>query len=188
MIRRISSNNADGGWGLLYDDAPNTFASESPSKQLQQKHNRFVVVVDEAIIERQQQTPANATTTGEEIPSKTEVIGEPFVVDREYLQHLRSLDPFPMKLHIVFPQKDYYKRREVNFVKNGILRFMELNPTWNVTVYDDLDMDGIIEMAADDGIISMDEMNTLLGTDTQPAAHRKIYFSECPRHLRQWCF
>jgi hypothetical protein len=60
-----------------------------------------------------------------------------------------------------------YKRRNdhppLDFVKNGILRFMELNPTWNVTVYDNADMDGIIiiRMVADDGVISMDEMNTL---------------------------
>jgi hypothetical protein len=185
MIGRISNNYADGGWGLLNDDAHNTSASESlrstnnrtKMEQLRQKHNRLVVV-NQAIIEQpQQQPPADASTTGEEIPSETELIGDgesPLVVDREYLQHLRSLDPFPTKLHILFPRKDYYKRRDVDFVKNGIVRFMELNPTWNVTVYDDLDMDGIIGMAADDGIISMDEMHTLVGTDTQPAAHRKI--------------
>ena len=102
-----------------------------------------------------------------------------FIVHQEYLQHLRSLDPFPRKIHILFPRKDFYKRHDdrppLNFVKNGILRFMELNPTWNVTVYDDADMDHIIRMAAGDGIISTDEMNILVRIETQPAAHRKKF-------------
>ena len=57
-----------------------------------------------------------------------------------------------------------------------MLRFIDLNPTWNVTVYDDADMDDIIRTAADDGIISMDEMNTLVGNETQPSAHRKKFY------------
>ena len=51
---------------------------------------------------------------------------------------------------------------------------MELNPTWNVTVHDDADMDDIIRKAAGDGIISMEEMRILLGDEQNPAAHRKL--------------
>ena len=98
------------------------------------------------------------------------------IVRKEYAQHLKSLAPFPKKLHILFPHKNYYKENpQLDFVKHGILRFIELNPTWNVTVYDDSDMDRIITRAADDGVISVEEKDILVGTDAVGAAHRKLF-------------
>ena len=107
--------------------------------------------------------------------SATKIEGEPPLLNQEYLQHLRSLGPFPKKLHILFPHKDYYKQHsDMDFVKHGILRFMYMNPSWNVTIYDNDMMDDIIRQAASDGIISLEEMVELVGNDTQPAAHREL--------------
>lgn len=97
-----------------------------------------------------------------------------FVLNQDYISYLQTLGPFPKKLHILFPQKYYYKEAaHLPFVQKSILRFMELNPKWNVTVHDDADMDSIIERASCDGVISEEEKNILVGTDTIPAAHRK---------------
>ncbi|KAL7529988.1 hypothetical protein ACHAWF_003192 [Thalassiosira exigua] len=94
------------------------------------------------------------------------------VLSQEFLRSLRDLGPFPKKLHTLFPNKDYFKREPpLNFVKHGVLRFMELNPSWNVSVYDDADMDGLIKRAASDRIISVAEKNLLLGNATNPSAH-----------------
>jgi len=179
-------NHWQGAGGSLDGVAPLAAASASPKRnhwrkmELRRPKNNISYVVYNTIIEQQQQqqqqSAADATTTD---------VGNgggesSFVVDREYLQHLRSLDPFPRKLHVLFPHKDFYKRRgdhpPLDFVRNGMLRFIDLNPTWNVTVYDDADMDDIIRSAADDGIISMDEMNALVGNETQPSAHRKKFY------------
>ena len=180
-------NHWQGAGGSLDGVAPPAAASASPKRnhwtkmELRRPKNNLSDVVYNTIIEQQQQQQqqqraADATTTDEGNGG-----GESsFVVDREYLRHLRSLDPFPRKLHVLFPNKDFYKRRDdhppLDFVRNGMLRFIDLNPTWNVTVYEDADMDDIIRTAADDGIISMDEMNTLVGNETQPSAHRKKFY------------
>eukprot|EP00579_Thalassiosira_antarctica_P008212 CAMPEP_0201878358 /NCGR_PEP_ID=MMETSP0902-20130614/9532_1 /ASSEMBLY_ACC=CAM_ASM_000551 /TAXON_ID=420261 /ORGANISM="Thalassiosira antarctica, Strain CCMP982" /LENGTH=448 /DNA_ID=CAMNT_0048405985 /DNA_START=98 /DNA_END=1444 /DNA_ORIENTATION=+ len=110
------------------------------------------------------------------------------VLRKKYLEHLRGLQPFPKKLHILFPHKDYYKRDPpLPFVKHTILRFMELNPSWNVTVYDDADMDLIIKKAADDGIISVEEKHVLVGNDTAPAAH-PVERADLARMLIIWYY
>eukprot|EP00571_Detonula_confervacea_P004866 CAMPEP_0172319000 /NCGR_PEP_ID=MMETSP1058-20130122/36461_1 /TAXON_ID=83371 /ORGANISM="Detonula confervacea, Strain CCMP 353" /LENGTH=423 /DNA_ID=CAMNT_0013033937 /DNA_START=176 /DNA_END=1444 /DNA_ORIENTATION=+ len=117
-------------------------------------------------------TATNTTKTLPSSPKKREEESLVINISPNYLQHLQSLGPFPKKLHILFPHKDYYKQHpSLPFVQHSILRFMELNPTWNVTIYNDADMDGIIERAARDDMISMEEMRLLLGNETLSAAH-----------------
>jgi len=98
-----------------------------------------------------------------------------FTINKAYLQHLQTLPPFPKKLHILFPHKDYYKQHpDLNFVKYGILRFIKLNPTWEVHIYNDEDMDNIIRKAAADNIISKKELLQLVGDSSGynlPSAH-----------------
>lgn len=107
-------------------------------------------------------------------------------VSQTYLKYLQGLEPFPKKLHILFPHKDFYKREPpLPFVKNGILRFMELNPSWNVTVHDDADMDRVITRAADDGIISEEEKTILVGFANQTGAH-PVERSDIARLLIIW--
>ena len=94
---------------------------------------------------------------------------------QEYIDRVRGLAPFPKKLHILFPHKDYYKQHpELPFVKHTIVRFIENNPTWEVTIYDDADMDSIIAQAAADDIISVDEKHALLGHGDNSPAHREF--------------
>ena len=99
-----------------------------------------------------------------------------YQVNQKFLSYLRTLPPFPKKLHIIFPHKDYYRARDppLPFVKHSVLRFIELNPKWNVTVHDDADVDRLIERAADDGIISVEEKLILVGNETSPGAHREF--------------
>ena len=94
---------------------------------------------------------------------------------QEYIDRVRGLAPFPKKLHILFPHKDYYKQHpDLPFVKHTIVRFIEMNPTWEVTIYDDADMDSIIAQAAADDIISVDEKHALLGHGDDSPAHREF--------------
>ena len=99
-----------------------------------------------------------------------------FFLRQNFISYLRTLEAFPKKLHILFPHKNYYRDKDppLHFVKHSILRFIDLNPTWNVTVYDDGDMDEIIARACRDAIISEEEKNILIGNETAPAAHRKL--------------
>ena len=74
------------------------------------------------------------------------------MVRADYIRHLRTLPPFPRTLHVLFPVRDYYTEHpEDPFVRNSMGRFVEVNPDWNVTVWDDDDMDGIIRRGADKG-------------------------------------
>ncbi len=96
-----------------------------------------------------------------------------------YLEYLKNrLPPFPKKLHILFPHKEYYRavHPPLPFVQNSGLRFMERNPNWNVTVHDDRDVDSLIDKAARDDIISWEERNILVGngSDSFPGAHREF--------------
>lgn len=95
------------------------------------------------------------------------------MVRADYIRHLRTLPPFPRTLHVLFPVRDYYvEHPEDPFVKNSMGRFVEVNPAWNVTVWDDDDMDGIIRRGAEEGIISREECEVLVGNATGgTAAH-----------------
>ena len=129
-------------------------------------------------------------TTKRNQPTDSDTSSSQFVLNQQYLKHLQSLDQFPKKLHVLFPHKEYYKQHpELNFVKNGILRFIELNPKWNVTVYDDKDMDDIIKMASTDGIISKEEMFELVGnTDTQQPPAHPVERADLARMLIIWYY
>ena len=114
-----------------------------------------------------------------------------FTINQAYLQHLQTLPPFPKKLHILFPHKDYYKQHpDLNFVKYGILRFIKLNPTWEVHIYNDEDMDNIIRKSAVDGVISNQELVLLVG-DTNgynlPSAH-PVERADLARMLIIWYY
>ncbi|KAL7528599.1 hypothetical protein ACHAXR_002525 [Thalassiosira sp. AJA248-18] len=124
----------------------------------------------------------NEKANEEKTPSVKENGG--LALTQIFLEYLRGLGPFPKKLHILFPHKDYYKN-EVPFVKHTIVRFMELNPSWNVSIYDDAGMDFLIERAADDEIISVEEKNILLGSDGNPPAH-PVERTDLARMLIMW--
>ena len=95
-----------------------------------------------------------------------------FKVQRSFIDYLETLEAFPKKLHILFPYKDYYKRyKDVPFVQHSILRFIEMNPKWDVTVWDDADMDVVIQKGADEGIITQVECDVLIGNDKFEGAH-----------------
>ena len=136
-----------------------------------------------------QSLDSDATVEKDESKSSSAVSSQ-FVLNQQYLKHLQSLEQFPKQLHVLFPHKDYYKQHpELNFVKNGILRFIKLNPQWNVTVYDDTDMDNIITMAANDGIISQEEMIELVGnTDTQQPPAHPVERADLARMLIIWYY
>ena len=132
--------------------------------------------ITDSIRQQRKQDERKSYTNNTKRPGLIPQVKGELVLNQKYLDYLRSLSPFPKTLHILFPHKDYYKRQPpVPFVENGILRFMKLNPQWNVYVYDDSDMDQVIRRAGDDGIISIDEVNILVGTETNPAAHRKFF-------------
>ena len=105
-------------------------------------------------------------------PLNTTRLASP-TVRPDYLSHLRTLPAFPRTLHVLFPVRDYYvEHPEDPFVKNSMGRFVEVNPAWNVTVWDDDDMDGIIRRGAEEGIISREECEVLVGNATGgTAAH-----------------
>ena len=58
-------------------------------------------------------------------------------LNKKYMSYLQTLGPMPKKVHMFFPDKDYYINNPIPFVKNSILSLKRLNPEWNVTVYDD---------------------------------------------------
>mmetsp|Transcript_5906 Transcript_5906/g.13517 ORF Transcript_5906/g.13517 Transcript_5906/m.13517 type:complete len:875 (-) Transcript_5906:221-2845(-) len=111
-----------------------------------------------------------------------------FKVKRSFIDYLETLGALPKKLHILFPHKDYYTRyKDVPFVKHSILRFIEMNPRWEVTVFDDTDMDAIIRKGADDGIITQDECDILIGNDKFEGAH-PVERSDLARMLIMYFF
>ena len=121
----------------------------------------------------------------------TEELQSNFTINKAYLQHLQTLPPFPKKLHILFPHKDYYKQHpDLNFVKCGIQRFINLNPTWEVHIYNDEDMDNIIRKSAVDGIISNQELENLVGDKSGynlPSAH-PVERADLARMLIIWYY
>lgn len=64
-----------------------------------------------------------------------------------------------------FPAKDYYVQKpDLPFVKHSILSLMKQNPEYNVTVYDDNDIDSVILNASNNNIITKKEADSLVGT------------------------
>lgn len=106
-------------------------------------------------------------------------------LDEEYMDYLRALEPIPKKVHMFFPDKDYWREDQeeekekpiLPFVEHSILSLMKLNPDWNVTVYDDDMIDDVIRKAADSNLIPREERDLLVGAKgddgnvTRYAAH-----------------
>ncbi|KAL3797968.1 hypothetical protein HJC23_013206 [Cyclotella cryptica] len=88
-----------------------------------------------------------------------------FKLNTQYLDHLRSLGSLPKKVHILFPDKLYYEnQKDLPFVQHSIISLIKLNPDWNVTVYDNDDVDNVIRGAGLSGLISKEEADILVGT------------------------
>ncbi|KAL9182430.1 hypothetical protein ACHAXT_013082 [Thalassiosira profunda] len=86
-------------------------------------------------------------------------------LNKKYLDYLQSLDPIPRKVHMFFPDKDYWRKEPINpFVEHSILSLKKLNPEWNVTVYDDDMVDDVIRRGADANIIPKEECELLVGS------------------------
>lgn len=85
-----------------------------------------------------------------------------FTVSSNFIRQLQSLDRIPRKVHIFFPDKEFANKPDPTpIVQQGILNLKRLNPNWNVTVYDDSDIDVIIRDATE--ILSQQERDILLG-------------------------
>ena len=85
-------------------------------------------------------------------------------LNKEFVEHLQSLDSIPKKIHMFFPDKLYYKKEPIlPFVSHSIISLINLNRDWNVTVYDDAMVDSVIKNAGDEGIISKEEVAVLIG-------------------------
>jgi hypothetical protein len=83
-----------------------------------------------------------------------------------FLAHLQSLDSLPKNVHIFFPDKEYYRKQPIlPFVSFSIISMINLNPDWNVTVYDDEMIDRVIQNAGNVGIISKEEVDVLIGVE-----------------------
>lgn len=87
-------------------------------------------------------------------------------LNKEFMEHLQSLDSIPKKIHMFFPDKVYYKKEPIlPFVSHSIISVINLNRDWNVTVYDDAMVDSVIKNAGDQGIISKEEVAVLIGEE-----------------------
>ena len=106
--------------------------------------------------------------SGDEPRNKSE--GKPvdysIQLNKEFMEHLQSLDSITKKIHIFFPDKLYYKKEPIlPFVSHSIISLINLNRDWNVTVYDDAMVDSVIKNAGDQGIISKEEVDVLIGEE-----------------------
>lgn len=84
-------------------------------------------------------------------------------LSEKFLEYLQSHEPIPKKVHIFFPDKNYWLQESIPFVKHSILSLKKLNPDWNVTVYDDEMVDEVIRKAAHSDLISQEECDILVG-------------------------
>lgn len=85
-------------------------------------------------------------------------------LNQSYLLHLRTLPPLPKKVHILFPDKHYeITHASMPFVQHSIIALRTLNPDWDITVYDNNDVDAIIRRGGQEGILSQQEVDILVG-------------------------
>mmetsp|Transcript_1550 Transcript_1550/g.2635 ORF Transcript_1550/g.2635 Transcript_1550/m.2635 type:complete len:450 (-) Transcript_1550:11-1360(-) len=95
-------------------------------------------------------------------------------LNNEFLEHLQSLDPIPKNVHMFFPDKEYYRKQPIlSFVSHSIISLINLNPDWNVTVYDDSMIDRVIQNAGDIDIISKEEMDVLIGVEGEDGGQKQ---------------
>jgi len=112
-----------------------------------------------AALEEQQNKSAGASTAGSPGLRKAPTASSKAVqatnqkrgiwVRPEFLAHLQELGPIPRKVHIFWPKKTLLEHMELNMVKHGIGHLKELNPTWEFKVYDDADIDQLIQQSTD---------------------------------------
>jgi hypothetical protein len=60
-----------------------------------------------------------------------------------FLEHLRSLPPIPKRIHMIWPDKGVINSR-LPMVMHGLRKLKDLNPEWNLTVYDSDDIDAYL--------------------------------------------
>ena len=85
-------------------------------------------------------------------------------LSNQFLTYLQTLDPIPKKVHMFFPDKNYWREEKpLQFVEHSILSLKRLNPDWNVTVYDDEMVDVVIRRAVDSNILEKEEADILTG-------------------------
>ncbi|KAL7504811.1 hypothetical protein ACHAXN_005596 [Cyclotella atomus] len=125
-----------------------------------------------APVEREQKTNAPA----EEVNQPKQPNEDPTLIklNQTYLTHLKSLPPLPKKVHILFPDKHYdVTHASLPFVQHSIIALKTLNPNWNIIIHDNDDVDSIIRRGGQEGIISQQEVDILVGTSTNgtEAAH-----------------
>jgi len=104
----------------------------------------------------------------DEVSDSVEVEAKKYSIalNNTFLEHLQSLDPIPKHVHMFFPDKEYYQRKPIlPFVSHSIISLINLNPDWNLTVYNDTMIDRVIQRAGDFGIISKEEVDVLIGVE-----------------------
>lgn len=116
-------------------------------------------------------------TSGEdEVGDSAEVEAKQYSIslNNTFLEHLQSLDPIPKHVHMFFPDKEYYRRQPIlPFVSHSIISLINLNPDWNVTVYNDTMIDRVIQRAGDTGIISKKEVDVLIGVEGEEEGQKQ---------------
>jgi hypothetical protein len=94
-----------------------------------------------------------------------------------FLMHLRSLAPIPKKVHMFFPDKEYYQKEPIlPFVSHSIISLMNLNPDWNVTIYDDEMVDNVIRQNV--GLLSKEEVDVLIGKEREGERKQSAHIVE----------
>ncbi len=112
----------------------------------------------------------------DEVSASVEVEAKQYSIslNKTFLEHLQSLDPIPKYVHMFFPDKEYYQRQPIlPFVSHSIISLMNLNPDWNVTVYNDTMIDRVIQRAGDIGIISKKEVDMLIGVEGEEEGQKQ---------------
>jgi len=95
-------------------------------------------------------------------------------LNNTYLEHLQSLDSIPKNVHMFFLDKDYYRKQPIlSFVSHSIISLINLNPDWNVTVYNDTMIDRVIQKAGEVGIISKQEVDVLIGVKGEEGGQKQ---------------
>jgi len=124
------------------------------------KQDKAVAVADAQVKSVDTEKVKQDTAANTETEQKDGAGG--ITVSSTFITYLQTLDTIPRKVHIFFPDKEFANKPDPpSIVQHGILSLLKLNPNWNVTVYDDADIDVVIDNAKD--ILSKEERDILLG-------------------------
>eukprot|EP00038_Savillea_parva_P004030 m.133240 g.133240 ORF g.133240 m.133240 type:complete len:409 (-) comp11352_c0_seq3:241-1467(-) len=87
-------------------------------------------------------------------------------IDPDYLVHLRSLDPIPKHIHLIWPAKDVIEANTDDpMIRHGAGALKRLNPDWTVHVWNYTDMFAAIQ-AADPSLIDAAAKKILMNAHT----------------------